>query len=259
MNLRKIIIIATITMLPLLIAAVLIGAGTLIGDDKDNNLNTFIQPSGETDKQHMENADALIGDDDGNLLIGMLGSDTILGMGGDDILVGGPENFRVGKDEKTGEERGSNSDVLIGGPGNDINVWSPGDGSDAFIGGPGDDIMLFGPLAHPNNDKNTQPIISKVNGRDVVKVDIANKPKFTCKIETLQSPGLDFNFLVRFLVNGDLKVTVVLNEVEKVICPSAKANSLLFADLTSQYPKTFGERPLSDFSNTLLGSIVQAP
>ena len=255
-NLRKIIIVATV--LPFLIAAALIGAGTLVGDDKDNNLNTFIQPIGEEDKQHMENTDVLIGNDGDNLLIGMLGPDTILGMEGNDILVGGPENFRTGKDEQTGEERGSNSDVLVGGPGDDINVWSPGDGSDAFLGGAGSDTMLFGPLVHPNGDKNTAPTISQANGRDIVKVDIANKPQFTCKIEQIpQNSDLDFDYLVRFLVNDNLKVTVVLNEVENVVCPSPDANSLLYANLTSNTPTTFNKRPLSDFDGTLLGTIVE--
>ena len=255
-NIKRIIIL--VVALPLLTAAVLIGANTLIGDDKDNNLNTFIQPAGEDDKQHMEDTDVLIGDNNGNLLIGMLGPDTIIGMGGDDILVGGPENFRTGKDDQTGEERGSNSDVLLGGPGNDINVWSPGDGSDAFLGGSGTDIMLFGPLVHPNGDKNVAPEVSKIQGRDIVKVDIDDKPQFTCEIEPFNLDSR-YDYLVRFKVGGDLKVTVRLKDTEQVICPSPDLDSLLYADLTSQTPTTFTQRPLSQYSNTLLGYIVQAP
>ncbi len=255
-NLKRIIIIGVV--LPLLMAAGLVGSGTKISADEDNNLNLFIQPTDVTDKQHMGNADVFIGDDNGNLLIGMLGADTLFGMGGDDILVGGAENFQTGLDEDTGLERGSNSDVLLGGPGNDINVWSPGDGSDAFLGGPGSDIMLFGPLIHPNGDKNVAPTITTAQGRDIVIVDIDEKPKFTCEIESFPS-NYAYDYLIRFKVDGNLKVTVRVQDTEKVVCPSPNANSLLYADLTSNTPKAFNERPLSDFSNTLLGYIVQAP
>ena len=33
---------------------------------------------------------------------------------------------------------------MFGGPGDDVNLWAPGDGSEAFIGGPGLDPMVFG-------------------------------------------------------------------------------------------------------------------
>ncbi len=256
MILQRIIVI--VALLPLLTAAGVINADTQIGADEDNNLNLVIQPVDEDDKQDMENADAFIGDDDGNLLIGMLGTDTLIGMGGDDILVGGAENFRTGLDENTGLQRGSNSDVLIGGPGNDINVWSPGDGSDAFFGDSGSDIMLFGPLVHPNGDKNIAPEVTTAQGRDIVRVDIDEKPQFTCEIESLPS-SYTYDYLVRFKVNDDLKVTVRLKDTEQVICPSPDPDSLLYADLTSQTPTVFSKQPLSNYSNTLLGYIVQAP
>jgi len=37
------------------------------------------------------------------------------------------------------------TDVLEGGPGNDVNLWAPGDGSEAFLGGPGVDAIVFAP------------------------------------------------------------------------------------------------------------------
>ena len=153
----KLLIISVLT--SFVLAALLQGAGTLIGPDDDNNLNVFIQPVGETDKQHMEDADLLFGDGSGNLQIGMLGADTIMGGDGPDIMAGGPENFRAGEDPITGEQRGSNSDIILGEDGDDINIWSPGDGSDAFLGGNGFDTMIFAPLIHPNGDKNQVPTI----------------------------------------------------------------------------------------------------
>ena len=33
---------------------------------------------------------------------------------------------------------------MFGGPGNDVNLWAPGDGSEAFLGGPGLDAIVFG-------------------------------------------------------------------------------------------------------------------
>ena len=245
---------------PFVIAALFQGVGTLIGPDDDNNLNTFVQPVGETDKQHMEDADLLFGDDSDNLLIGMLGADTLMGARGNDILVGGAENFRSGEDPDTGEQRGSNSDVILGEDGNDINIWAPGDGSDAFLGGKGNDTMIFAPLIHPNGDKNTVPSIFTFKGREIVKVKIDGLPQFSCTIEAVPASAelLHYQFVVRFAVNGDVKVTVRLADVEKVLCPSPKAGKVNVANLKSTNPTTFVERSLSNLSNTLLGAITQA-
>lgn len=37
-----------------------------------------------------------------------------------------------------------NSDIMFGGPGDDVNLWAPGDGSETFVGGPGLDAIIFG-------------------------------------------------------------------------------------------------------------------
>jgi hypothetical protein len=37
-----------------------------------------------------------------------------------------------------------NSDIMFGGPGNDVNLWAPCDGGEALIGGPGLDATIFG-------------------------------------------------------------------------------------------------------------------
>ena len=246
---------------PLLMGNFLSQSGTLIGEDNDNNLNSFIQPPGNNSKQHMQDTDVLIGGAGGDLLIGMLGHDVLLGQAGDDILVGGAENFRAGVDETTGEDRGSNGDVLLGGAGDDINIWSPGDGSDAFLGGAGDDSIIFAPLVHPDGDKNTLPSITQAQNRDIVQVKMDALPQFSCVIESLSADAglLHYNYIVRFLVNGDLKVTVRLAETEGVFCPSPQTGKLLFADLTSASPTTFVEQDLADYAGSLLGDIMQAP
>ncbi len=190
-----------------------------------------------------------------------IGVDTIMGGGEADILVGGPENFRTGKDPNTGEQRGSNSDVLLGEDGNDINIWSPGDGSNAFLGGKGHDSMIFAPLIHPNKDKNQVPSTSNFNSREIVKVNIDGLPQFSCSIEIVPALAglLHYQFIVRFAVNGDVKVTVRLADVERVLCPSANVGKVQVANLTSNQPTTFVERNLGHFSNSLLGAIIQAP
>jgi hypothetical protein len=33
---------------------------------------------------------------------------------------------------------------MFGGPGDDVNLWAPGDGSETFVGGPGLDAIIFG-------------------------------------------------------------------------------------------------------------------
>ena len=68
----------------------------------------------------------------------MLGSDVLLGGPGDDILIGGIE----------GGSR-PNQDIQIGDTGNDIALWQAGDGSDLFDGGPGPrDTLVFGTIDH---------------------------------------------------------------------------------------------------------------
>jgi hypothetical protein len=221
------------------------GNDILWGRDNDNAANAFIQPAGVSAKQHMDNTDVLLGSGNGDVMIGKKGNDVIDGASGDDILIGGVENFVA-----------PNSDVLIGGTENDINIWAPGDGSDLFAGDTGTDIQIFAPFVLKNGQP--QLFLAAAYNRVVPHVDIDSKPQFSCEIEAAPS-NLGVQFVSRFLVNGTLAVTVRLRDVELVLCPSPNANAVLVADLKSGAPTVFVERPLSTYSNTLLGAILQAP
>lgn len=223
------------------------GNDVFFGLDNDNASNSFIQPTAVPAKQHLANTDALIGSSGDDLLIGMGGSDLLDGDAGNDILIGGVEGFVA-----------PNSDVLRGGVGNDINIWAPGDGSDAFVGGSGTDAQLFAPIVLDNG----RPALFSGGyswNRQIPHVEIASKPQFSCTLEAVPaSQNLGFDYLVRFFANGNLAVTVRLREVEQLFCPSANAGKVNYADLTA-YSPAFVERPLSDFSGTLVGAIMQAP
>ena len=219
----------------------------IIGRDNDNAANTFIQPANVAAKQHLDNTDVLEGNAGGDLLIGMLGGDVLDGAAGKDILIGGVENFVA-----------PNSDVIRGGTDNDINIWAPGDGSDLFAGGSGYDVQIFAPILL--QDGKPALVWAGPYGRRIPQVSIDNKPQFTCRIDVVPaSQQLGVQFVTRFFANGALAVTVRQQEVEQVLCPSPNAGKVLVADLTSAHPTTFVERPLSHFSHTLLGAILQAP
>jgi Ca2+-binding RTX toxin-like protein len=228
-------------------AALQIGNGgrdVLIGKDNDNAANTFIQPAGVTAKQHLDNTDILRGGPNGDLLIGLKGDDLLEGEQGADILVGGVE-------------QGSqpNSDLIDGDQGDDVNVWAPGDGSDAFIGGRGYDTHISAPIVLAGS----VPALFPSGYRQVPHVSIDSKPQFTCTVERVPANlDLGFDYVTRFFANGNLAVTIRLDDVEQVLCPSPNAGRVLVARLSGPSP-TFVERPLSDFSGTLLGSILQAP
>ena len=221
------------------------------GVDNDNPANSFIQPAGEESKQHMENTDVLYAKGNyGNLMFGVLGRDTIVGGAYDDISVGGPENFV-----------GPNSDAIYSAYGDDINIWAPGDGSDAFVGGEGKDVMIFAPFKN-QSAPGAVPTLHDANGRDVpqvIAVNRADKPLFSCTIEALSAAdNLGYDFLVRFAVNGDIKVTVRLKDVEWVICPgNVGTQTVKFANLASS--TTFSNKPLNSYAHTLLGEILQLP
>ncbi len=218
----------------------------IIGRDNDNAANTFIQPANVAAKQHLDNTDVLEGGFGGDLLIGMLGSDVVDGGAGVDILVGGVENFVA-----------PNSDVIRGGPDNDINIWAPGDGSDLFAGNTGHDVQLFAPIVLENGKP--QLFHDAPSNRRVPHVSIDNKPQFTCTIEAVPAAQqLGVQFITRFFANGNLAVTVRQQDVEWVLCPSPNPGKVLVADLTSSQPTTFVERSLRDFRGTLLGAIIQA-
>jgi hypothetical protein len=218
----------------------------IIGRDNDNAANTFIQPAGVAAKQHLDDTDLLTGAGGHDLLIGLKGDDVLNGGGGDDILVGG-------------NERGvaPNSDVILGDSGNDINIWAPGDGSDLYSAGSGHDVQVLAPFVL---DAAGKPALFWQYGRQVPHVNAANQPAFTCTVEAVPAAqNLGVKYLVRFFANANLAVTIRLDQVEKVVCPSAKAGKVTVADLTSAQPTVLVERPLSDFSGTVLGAVLQAP
>ncbi|WP_165357230.1 cadherin domain-containing protein [Sphingosinicella sp. CPCC 101087] len=106
-------------------------------------------------------ADSIIGNDEGNRLIGLGGNDNLTGLGGDDVLAGdggddilqagdGDDNLSggdgldqmwggVGKDLLDG---GVGNDVLKGDGGNDTLVG--GSGNDDLEGGAGNDVLMGG-------------------------------------------------------------------------------------------------------------------
>jgi hypothetical protein len=160
-------------------------------------------------------------------------------------MIGGPENFST-----------PNSDVLLGDEGNDINIWAPGDGSDAYVGDKGrKDAMVFAPFVlKANGAIKTE----RFQGRRVPRVDISDKPAFSCTIVPVPaSEKLGAQFLVRFNVDGSPVVTVRQKDVERVLCPSPQPNRLLWADLTRPNP-VFKSVRLTDVHGDL-GAIVAKP
>ncbi len=220
------------------------GKDVTSGLDNDNASNTFIQPPGVTAKQHMDNTDVLFGRANDDLLRGNLGDDVLVAGEGSDILIGGPENFTP-----------TNSDVMLGDEGNDINIWAPGDGSDAYVGDVGYDTMIFAPFELRANGA---PELELFNGRLVPRVDISDKPDFSCDIVRVPAQQqLGAQFLVRFEVNGVPVVTVRQKDVEQLLCPSPYANRLLAADLTDLHP-AFRSVRLDQIGGTI-GAIVAKP
>lgn len=102
----------------------------LIGQDNDHLDNPVIQPPDAAAHQSLDNADVLVDGGGCDILIGLLGSDVMDGGEGNDILVGGTEQGGT-----------PNSDIIFGGPGDDISLWRGVDGSEAFIGGSGLDAQ----------------------------------------------------------------------------------------------------------------------
>ena len=221
------------------------GNDVTVGQDNDNATNTFIQPPGVTAKQHMDNTDILFGRGGADLLIGKLGGDTLLAGAGDDITVGGPEAFAA-----------PNSDVLIGEGGNDVNIWAPGDGSDAFLGDSGRDTMVFAPFV---TKADGSLLIQHKNGRRVPRVDVDGLPQFSCTIVPVPaSQDLGVDFLVRFNVNGTPAVTVRQRDVERVLCPSPHAGTVLVAHLDDMHPQ-FASVPIHEIGGVTGDIIAPAP
>lgn len=217
------------------------GKDVTFGGDDDNADNTFIQPPGVTAKQHMDNTDVLFGRANDDLLVGKLGDDVTVGGPGSDISVGGPEAFST-----------PNSDVLLGDEGNDINIWAPGDGSDSYVGDKGFDTMIFAPfVTKANGDLR----LEWANGRRIPRVDIDEQAALSCRIDKVPaSQQLGSQFLARFLVNGNLTVTVRQKDVEEVYCPSPLRGRATVADLTDAHP-TFEQERLNEIPG-VVGAIL---
>jgi hypothetical protein len=215
-----------------------------IGPDTDNANNPFIQPPGVTAKQHMDNTDVLFGRAGDDLLVGRLGDDVLLGGTASDILVGGPEGGQA-----------PNSDVLLGDEGNDINIWAPGDGSEVFVGDRGSDVMVFAPFV--TNDDGSLRLVRR-EGRRVPRVDIGGQPAFSCDIVPVPAnQNTGEQFLIRFLVNDTIVVTVRQKDVERVLCPSPNEGWAKRADLTVAHPQ-FRNVRLSNIHG-VIGAIVAPP
>ncbi len=203
----------------------------LIGQDNDNIDNPEIQTIAPPPNQSLNNADILQGNNGCDVLIGLFGDDVLDGGDGSDIMIGGTEQF---------DPQGfGNRDVMLGGEGNDINIWAPGDGSDAFIGGRGTrDAQVFGLV---DRDQNNVPILSPVRGKfsetGIPTVNVTGSPGF-CRLDDVRDSDLGFDFLVRFFVRatGNLAVTVRLKDVEQVFCTSEVGGQITFANLREEAP-----------------------
>lgn len=223
-------------------------AGVLIGADDDNMDNPVIQPADSQIDQSLNNGDVLIGRDGPDVLIGLLGADVLEGGEDDDILIGGPEAFVA-----------PNKDIILGGSGNDINIWAPGDGSDAFLGGAGDrDAMVFGVLDRVDG----VPTLTPVPGRlrtGIPTAEVTNMPGF-CVLEAASRRETGFDYLVRFFTFSDglLKVTVRLRDVEQLFCNGPGGGTITYADLTEKNPvlEVVSLQEVAE-ANPLVGQIIR--
>ena len=80
---------------------------------------------------------------------------------------------------------------MFGGPGNDVNLWAPGDGSEAFIGGPGRDALIFGAtdrddLPDPTTGVRLPTLLFGVAGfpQGIPTADVSGLPQVTARVET---------------------------------------------------------------------------
>ena len=123
-----------------------------------NDQNTILLASlslnpggpGGSSNQSLRAGDVLQGNASDDVLIGGLGVDLLLGSDGDDILIGGTEDFNA---NVNGDGfNADNRDRALGGNGDDVFIWAPGDGSDFFDGGNGTDVVVFGVLGEARDD-----------------------------------------------------------------------------------------------------------
>lgn len=174
----------------------------IIGLDDDAVDDPLIQPPGTASDQSTRKADTIAGGQASDTLVGRLGPDVMIAGPGDDVMVGGTE---AGSDTTAFPA----FDQAIGGTGNDVFVWAPGDGSDAYSGGeegitfrtrtvttfrtvirngkrvrvktvrkvrvrvpPDDDVLIFGTMDLVSGD-NTQPILTGTRFGALPRVNVS--------------------------------------------------------------------------------------
>jgi hypothetical protein len=200
-----------------------------------------------------DNPDVLIGRDDDNTANpgiqpanvaanqSLNNTDVQIGGGGNDILVG-----LLG------------SDVMLGGAGNDIIIGGPEGGvapnSDIMFGDDGNDINIWAPgdgsdafIGGAGVDTLVFGVIDRANGVPtagppapgfgvVPTANVSGQGGF-CTVE--RSPDPTYDFLVRFFARatGNLAVTIRTQGVERVLCTSQAGGQITFADLTSSTPQ----------------------
>jgi hypothetical protein len=213
-----------------------------IGRDNDNASNPFIQPPGVVAPQHMNDTDLLFGRGNADLLVGNKGGDTLLGGTGPDILVGGPDR---GSDRR--------DDVLVSDDGDDVAIWSPGDGNDIVDGNAGTDTLIVGPVL--TTIGGGLRLDTRTLNRAIPKVDLPGATNQACELVPVpESEHLGVQYLLRLNVEGVLRNTLRLKEMEAVVCPGPYAGTARVADLTAGKP-SFSTVPLSAVRG-LAGAIV---
>lgn len=232
-----------------------------IGADNNNVDNPLVQPqdpaeSGGGRDQSLQNGDSLVGTDDADVQIGLLGIDTIQGGAGRDVQIGGPDPGPP------------NNDRAFGGPGYDVFLWQPGDGSDFFDGGPRVDAIVFGDITI--NEATGRPFLYSDTG--LPEIDVTNVGGF-CEVvdgadpedaAALEDLGLDQ--LVRFFARGEaddgaddgdngLRVTLHLVDVEYALCGSRAGGAIEIFDLRASPPVLLDD--LTDIGNERLRTRLQ--
>ena len=153
---------------------------------------------------------------------------------------------------------------MFGGPGNDVNLWAPGDGSEAFIGGPGLDAIVFAAndrdaVADPATGVRLPTLLFGVPGfpKGVITADVSGLGNF-CTIENSPSPGYDFLVRFRSIATGNIAATVRVKDVEQVFCTGQGGASIAFADLTDPSPAFVPALPNDvDKLNKLVGAMIR--
>lgn len=215
---------------PSLRAAIVSGSArpdVLVGADDDDTADPEIQPAGTAANQSLNDADLILGLAGDDVLIGLLGSDTLDGGVGEDVLIGGTEQGTQ-----------PNSDIQIGGSGNDVAVWAGGDGSDLFDGGRGTDALVFGTLDRTNNVPTLSPAMGRHRSTGLPTANVSGQAGF-CTVGAVADPeARGFEFLIRFFsrATGNLLVTVRTHKVEQVFCTSEAGGEITFADLRDPEP-----------------------